>query len=277
MGHGAHRLAPFDRTDYYAARTSRQEVVSLGERICGSCTHISTSPPGAIAHVEAGRARSAPVLDDLQAAWEGVAADVLGETGCDDPPVDAFELADCLGLEVRRSPDHDGHLVGDVVYVPMAARRVRRHGVCAHEMAHWCLDRAAEDNTEDAARYLSGALMLPRRPFDRDLCETAWDLRLLQQRHINASAEMIARRVVTMRDAVATVIDNGRVKARDASPWLHERFRRLSRWERELADEVLESGETVRGDELVWAFPVFHGCWRRVVLVAEAEQLALRF
>lgn len=211
-------------------------------------------------------------------ALEGVARDALESTGCDDPPVDPFELADCLRIEVRANRRGGGRREGNVVYVDMRARHVRACGICAHEIAHVLLDRAREPNTEPGARYLSGALMLPRAAFDRDLRDTAWALDELRRRHPNASAEMIARRVVAMRDAVATIIDNGKVTARVVSPWLEDpRLRRTSRWERGLADAALDSGELVRGDQLVWALPVLDGSWRRVVIVAEASQLALRF
>lgn len=216
-------------------------------------------------------------MDDAQASWEGIAADILSETGCDAPPVDAFELADCLGVEVRASGTGRAYRRGSAVYVPVRARRERQHGTLAHELGHVCLEQAGEPDSEDGARYLSGALMLPRRAFERDLAETSWDLRSLRARHTNASAEMIARRIVNLNDAVATIFDQGKVRTRIVSPWLPERYARITRFERELADQVLSTGEAVRGDELVWAFPIFSGFWRRVVLVAEAEQLALRF
>lgn len=215
----------------------------------------------------------------MQAATEdleGIAADLLGETGCDDPPVCALELAQCCGLAVIHGTGAGAALVGDIILVPSKTRAVRRQGLIAHELGHWALARAGEPDSEEGARFLAGALMLPRRPFERDLAATSWDLRLLRARHLNASAEMIARRIVTLRDACCTIVDNGRVKARVVSPWLPERFRRLSTFERGLAALALETGETQRPDQLVWAVPVFDGQWRRVVVIAEAEQLSLR-
>lgn len=207
------------------------------------------------------------------AIWEGVAADVLESTGCDDPPVDAFELADCCGLEVRHGLTHRD---GNVIYIDSRTRDVRQHGLVAHELAHWALCRAKEQNTEPAANFVSGALMLPRCAFEKDLRSSDWDLRQLRARHIYASAEMIARRIVGLRDAVATIVDAGRIKARAASPWLPDRFRRMSRFERDLVDEALRTGEVQRADDLIWAFPVFDGAHRRVVVIAEAAQLSLK-
>lgn len=213
--------------------------------------------------------------DDALAALEGVAADVLDATGVD-APVNAFELADLCGLQVVYGAARGAHLDGARIVLGRGARRVREHGLVAHETAHYLLDRAAETNDEPGARYLSGALMLPRAAFERDL-RRSWDVAALRAKHVNVSAEMIARRLVQVRDAVATIIDQGRVKARVASPWLTSpALGRLSRWERELADEALARGASVQGDELVWACPFVDGEWERVVIVAELEQLALR-
>ncbi|MFW6087506.1 MAG: ImmA/IrrE family metallo-endopeptidase [Myxococcota bacterium] len=217
-------------------------------------------------------------MDEGQALLEGIAAEILEETGCDEPPVDAFELAELCGCEVRPGRrGGGGGRRGDVILVDVTARTVRQHGVVAHELGHWALERAGEDDSEDGARYLGGAFMLPRRPFERDLDATSWDLQALRARHLNASAEMIARRIVALRDGVASIWDQGKLRRRVSSPWLPEPFRRPTRLERELVAEVLEGGETVRADSMIWAVPVFDRGWRRVIVVAEAEQLSLRF
>lgn len=110
---------------------------------------------------------------------------------------------------------------------------------CAYELGHWAVKRAAEPNTEAGARYLAGAFTLPRRAFERDLGTTCRRIDALQRRQVNASAEMVARRIVTLRNAVTTIIDNGKVPDRVVSPWLEDpRLRRLSRWERGLADQA---------------------------------------
>lgn len=212
--------------------------------------------------------------------WEGVALDVLEATGFERPPVDALELAGACGFDVRPGERLlRARRVGDLIEVNVKLRSVALHGAVAHELGHVALERAGEDDSEDGARYLAGALMLPRRAFDRDLRTTAWDLEELRRRHPNASAEMIARRVVQLRDGVASIWDQGRCRARVASPWLDERIagRRSTPLERALAQRVLETGEAARPAALVSAIPVFSGHWRRVVVVVEAEQLALRW
>lgn len=215
------------------------------------------------------------ILDDTAAIWEGVAADALEATGCDDAYVDAFELADCCGLRVVRAYAARARLHGRTVYVDTTARIVRQHGLVAHEVGHFLLLRAREDNTERGANYLSGALMLPRRRFDRDL-GTTWNPLELQQKHPYASCEMIARRIVALRDAVATIWDHGRLTRRIASPRVNGLTgRRPTPVEQMVADRVYDTGAAVYLDDLVFGIPIFDGRWRRVIVIAEAEQLEL--
>lgn len=210
------------------------------------------------------------------ATWEGIAADLLDATSIT-APVDAFLLAHRCNIEVRGGT-RLSRREGNVVYIDATTRRVRTHGVLAHEIGHFALERAGEPDDEPGARYLAGALMLPRRDFDRDLRQCGWLLTELQARNPNASIEMIARRIVQMRDAVATIIDHGKVRYRSASPWLDDpRLGRITKWERALADEAVSTGEPAQGGALVWAVPVIDPPWERVVIVAELEQLALRF
>lgn len=191
--------------------------------------------------------------------------------------MNAIALAELLGVEVRFTGGERAQLQGDTIYVSSRSRHVRQQGLIAHELGHWALAYSGEPDSEEAAAYVGAALMLPRAHFDRDLKRTAWDLRELQAKHIHCSAEMIARRIASMRDACVTIWDQGRLKARIPSPWLPEPYRRISAFERELAAQVLESGETIKVDELVWGFPVFSGWHKRVITVAEAQQLALRY
>ena len=207
---------------------------------------------------------------------EGVAGDLLSATGLDDVAGDAFVLAEMCGLAVRVGAQPGARREGDVLYVDAKARRQRQHGLLAHEIGHWALERVGEDpRDEAAARFLSGALLVPRRRLDRDLRAT-WRLDALMALHPNASGEMLARRIVELRDAVVTVIDNGRVRARFCSPSVLAPSR-MTRLERDLAAEALEHGHVIEAGALVHATPIFEGTWRRVIVVAEAEQLAMRW
>jgi Zn-dependent peptidase ImmA (M78 family) len=180
-------------------------------------------------------------------------------------------------LRVVAGARGSARLIDSCIEVDTTVRIERQHGLVAHELGHWALRRAGELDTEQAASYVGAALLLPRRQFLRDLSTTRWDLRELRAKHVHCSAELMARRIVAVRDAVVSIWDGGRLKTRLASPWLPESYRRMSRFERELAAEVLATGETIEAGQLVWGFAVFDGVHRRVITVCEAEQLALRY
>jgi hypothetical protein len=193
-----------------------------------------------------------------------------------DAPVSAFDLATAYSLVCVAGSRGTACLQDDVIRYDASARPVRQHGYVVHEVAHYVLRLHGEPDPEDAVGYTAGALMLPGVSFDRHLLATSWDLLALRELHPNASAEMIARRITQRREAIITVIDQGRIKTRVASPWMPEPPRRLSAVERELADSALASGEPQSGGNLLNAYPFFDGAHRRVIVVADAEQLSFR-
>lgn len=179
-------------------------------------------------------------------------------------PVDAFELAELLDVHVRFWPKGHGMRDGDSVWcpAPLKARETRRHGIIAHELAHWLLEQfGLEHRCEASARYLAGALMLPREVLLRDLAEVDLDLAELQRRHPNASAEMIVARISQVQGATAWVWDNGR---------LARRYGIAEADVAEYVDRVLRLEEPVRDGALV-AWPVFDGRWRRVIVMCAAS------
>ncbi len=220
----------------------------------------------------------APWLD-----WETAAQEILDSTNTS-VPVDAFALAKACEFEVRahagRGEKHERR-DGDIIYIDPRARRQRQHMEVSHELGHWGLDRHELPQSEYGAKYLGGALLLPRREMDRDLARTAWALLKLRDIHVNASLTAIAVRTTQLRDAVATILDPcGKKKPwRITSPWINDRhLRRISAWERELAQRAYEAGEEVRGDELCYALPLLDGPphEHRVLVLCELEQLSLR-
>jgi hypothetical protein len=217
-----------------------------------------------------------PALDGLACdTWEGVARATHLATGID-APVDARELAEACGLRLEPTAGSGATLIGEVIRYDAAVRGVRQHGLIAHEVAHYVLRFHGEDDTEEAARYTAAALILPKSTFNRDLQRTAWDLEKLRQLHPNASAQMISRRISELREAVITVLDQGRVTSRVASPWMPLVTSRLTNIERELADAALETGEPQRANDLLAAYPLIDGMHRRVIVIAEARQLSLK-
>jgi len=200
--------------------------------------------------------------------WEALARDFLGEI-CAEPPIDAFALARAAGLEVRLFLGGGAVLdaVAGAIYVPARARLERQHGQVAHELGHWLLARAGEPDDELAARYLAGALLVPREALDRDLRARGWSLRALRERHPHASLELLARRVTQVRPATVTVVDQGRVTARAASPWLRPPGP-AAPWEVELAADAVVQGIELLTDRPAVAAPAVADGWRRAVVVA---------
>jgi IrrE N-terminal-like domain len=216
------------------------------------------------------------VPDGQHDTWEAVARAVHEDTGAD-APVSARELAVMCGLRLEPAGRGHGSLQHGVIRYDVHARPVRQHGIIAHELAHYVLRLYGEPDPEPAARYTAGALLVPRAAYDRDLRETAWDLDQLRARHPNASAQVLAMRVAELRDAVITILDQGRVKHRARSYWMPPAPERLTSLERELADAALQTGEVQRSGELLAAYPLLEGSHRRVIVIAEARQLRLRF
>lgn len=140
---------------------------------------------------------------------EGIARDVLEETGCDDPPVDAFELAELMGFEVHWSPRAGARTIGRRIYVHSRSSVRRQHGLIAHELGHAAAERGGLDGRDEpAACFLGGALLVPRAALRRDLRE-GLDLERLYARHQHASLEMIARRVTQVTHAGGRIWDHG--------------------------------------------------------------------
>lgn len=202
---------------------------------------------------------------------------VLQDLGDPDPPMNAFSIAGALGVKVVAASIRRAQLAGNTILVCASAQGAYQHGLIAHELGHWALIKAGDADPENAASYVGAALMLPQRHFSADLRSTGWDVRALRAKHVNCSAEMIARRIVALRDAVVAIWDQGKLTIRVPSPWLSEGYRKISKFERELAAEVLASGETINAGNLLWGFAVFEGDYKRVITVCEAEQLGFRY
>jgi len=192
---------------------------------------------------------------------EGIAREVLD--GCAiGAPVDVRLLVSRCGLQLRPWGKAYGQLSGDVIRYPIKAREARQAFTIAHELAHWALARAGEDDRdEDAADYLAGALLLPRARFMADLAATGWDLDQLRQRHPHASAQAIVVRMTQVSPATASVWDAGR---------LHRVYGEHDiATARALVDRALEVEAPIRdGDVSAW--PVLDGSFRRVLVVARA-------
>lgn len=193
---------------------------------------------------------------------EGVADEVVTATGCDDPPVDAIEVAACCGLRVEFCGVRHAVLYDDVIYVTGTQRAVLTQLYIAHEIGHWALRRADMPwLVEEDATYIAGAILVPWRTLVRDV-RRGWDLDALRAKYETAPASVIASRIAMARDGTAAIYDEGRLRRRVGPP---------HRLERELARAALESAEPVRVDDLTGAWPVFDGGRRRVIVLASNQ------
>lgn len=193
---------------------------------------------------------------------EGIAREIHERTGVT-PPIDAFELATLCGFMCRPWGRGGGKI--DIerreIRFPLKARHTHQHGVVAHELGHFALNRGGEDDRdEDACRYMAGAFMLPHDQIRADVRSTDYDLFALMALHPNASAQMIVVRMTQVCDATASVWDAGKLHSSYGAVDLDS--------DRATADLVLESGVVIRGRVDAW--PIFDGVFRRVVCVRRA-------
>ena len=183
--------------------------------------------------------------------WEGAAAELLDAT-CTTAPVDVFTLAAACGVEVRPGKRSRICLLDGIAHVDIAARGVRQQGLLAHELGHFALERSRLPQCEQGARYIAGALRLPRATFIADLARTCWSITALRSLHPHASATAIGVRITQVRCASATLIDPvGRQRPwRVTSSCARESAKTLSLLEEELAELAWSEQRELRADPL---------------------------
>lgn len=177
-----------------------------------------------------------------------------------------------VGCALRPMRSGGARLLGDVIEYDARARPTRQHGLVAHELGHWALRWAGEPDSEASASYLAGALLVPRRSLERQL-GARWCLVELCAAHPNASCEMIAHRVVARRNAVALVVDNGRVRSRIVGARAPASLRRPTVLERDLAALAVSSRMVARHHDRIAAWPVIDGDYERAVVISDVEAL----
>lgn len=244
-------------------------------------------------------------VTEYRAAIDRCADDLLWEAGVGRPPVDAFGIAQRLGLVVT----HDATLPGRARHVRLAPgdrragiraivlatedRPERRQFAVAHEIgeayAYRVYDSLGIDPRETVAsaregvaNALAGHLLVPTKWLRGLWREHDGDLRDLKHELATASHELIARRVLecVRRPLVVTLTDQGRVSWR--------------RWnlsgpaplclglEAECQQHAHESGHPAWGDgrdephtvggppiERVRSWPIHEPGWRREITFTE--------
>lgn len=239
-------------------------------------------------------------VEEVLAAVEMVAREVLWEAGVDAPPVDAIDVARRLGCSVVAVTGHEGRasrvtlgglrVGGDVIRLRPDDRPERRQWSVAHELGELLAGRvfqrlsldpaeAHASAREDVANQFASCLLLPRRWFQPTAHRHDWSVAALKEDFRTASHELIARRIITLNGGpiAITVIDNG------AQTW-----RRGSRWrppppcraELEAWKTAFDTGKPVaaycQADQVrrVRAWPVHEADWKREILLTEFEDAA---
>jgi predicted transcriptional regulator len=240
--------------------------------------------------------------EQVRAAVEGIALEVLAEGDVFGPPVDMGVLAERLGIVVARDGSSEtrarfvrigGASAGGQATILLAddPRPERRHWAIAHEIGESQAYRVFSElgvgaadappaAREAVANRLAGCLLLPREWFLADGSALDWDLAELKARYATASNEMIARRMLEMPPPVIiTLLDQGNLQWRKSNR--HFRTPPLTPPEIDAWKVAHERAQPARceqaalpeGIEDVRAWPVHEPGWRReIVRTALADE-----
>lgn len=234
-------------------------------------------------------------VEELAAALDDVAGELLLAAGVDGPPVDAFRVADAIGIDVAWDDAQSGRArfvaLEDNRRAPRTSvllrrdpRGERRHWALAHEIgeasAHRVFARLGVDPREapptareDVANRLAGRLLLPTHWLRAAARECGPDIAALKRRFVHASHELIARRMLELdAPVIITVFDDGRLTWRRSN--VPGKVPRLSPLEARCQRQVHASGEPVVLDEAgnsVQGWPVHEPDWRREILRMEVS------
>jgi hypothetical protein len=175
---------------------------------------------------------------------ESLAEIACAESGLDDRPrCDPRTLAvSYCGLTLAPWGRARARLVDGIVWYPAAASEDAQAYLVAHEVGHDLIAHAGAlpADEELAASRVGCALLLPRRPYLRDLRARGWDVPALRALWPLASPWIHARRIAEVIDgAVASRWRRGRLISRT-------RPGRASLTERALAHDGEATGEHAR-------------------------------
>lgn len=234
------------------------------------------------------------LLEDLSAALDAVAADILEQAAVDGPPVDALQVAQRLGLTVAWDDRQPGRarLVqlcgagGDQalsILLRPDPRLEREHWAVAHEIgeatAHQVFAKLSVDPREapprareTVANGLASRLLLPRDWLAADAAICNWDLIAIKDRYATASHELIARRMLDFQPPViVTVYDQNRLTWRKGNtPW---RLPQPCPLEIACRRQAHESAMAVYDDgpPAVRAWPIHEPTWQREIVRVDID------
>jgi IrrE N-terminal-like domain len=229
--------------------------------------------------------------EELSAALDSVAAEVIAALPDATPPIDAVDLARSLGLAVawddrqqgrgrivRLREFAGGEAHGSILLRP-DPRRERLQWAVAHEIGETCAGRVFQQLQVDpreapagaremVANQLAGRLLLPQPWFAIDGLHCGWDLFELKSRYRTASHELIARRMLDFSPPVViTIFDHARRTFRRGN--LPGRLPPLLPLELSAWQEAHQSGRPVAASNhlfTVRAWPVHEPDWKREIV-----------
>lgn len=242
-------------------------------------------------------------LEELAATLDRCVDDTLWEAGVVRPPVDAFRVAERLGVVVAQDASlptrgrvvrHAGPCGGETTIVlAREPRPERRHWAVAHELGETRAYRvfaelgvdprvAPPDARERIANALAGRFLAPTAWLRRAWHESRGDLTDLKSRFSTASYELLGRRLLESLGTplVVTVTDN------DSLTWRRwnnaGRVPPLCELERLCIRHAHAEDESAYGDgrdepDGLWGhaiarvrcYPVHEPGWRREVTITE--------
>ncbi len=232
--------------------------------------------------------------EELSATLDAVVRDLLSKAAVTQPPIDAFALAQALGITVATDDRQSGRarfvrlrgLCGraprPTILVRSDPRSERRQWAIAHEIGEQTAvhvfhalavdPRETSPNAREAvANHLAGRFLLPGEWFARDAVACDWDLLALKRRYLTASHELIARRMLDLTVAViVSIFDRGRLSLRRAN--VPGRVPPLCQIETDCWQTAHHSDRPAQardGTRLIQSWPVHEPDWKREILRTE--------
>jgi hypothetical protein len=235
--------------------------------------------------------------EELAAGLDAVAEEILRRAAAEAPPVDAFAVAEALGITVawddqqagrarcvrlkdRRSPKPRW-----TILLKPDPRQERQQWAVAHEigeqLAHrvfavWGADprETSPRAREIIANQLAGRLLLPTRWFFADARSCRWDLFALKARYPTASHELIARRmleckvpvIISIFDQEALAFRRSNLPGRPPPPLTIE----IRCW-RQVHARNRPVGRS-QGPYRTQGWPVHEEDWKREILRTEVQE-----
>ena len=234
--------------------------------------------------------------DEVAAILDELVAEVLAIAEIEAPPVDAFEVAQALGMAIledaRQQPrarlvrvaHPRGGLARPSIVLGVEPRSERRQWAVSHEIGEqlaercfaqlgWSADEGPAAARESLANQVARRLLLPSEWFAEDVSAEDWELPRLKKLYATASHELIARRMLDLpAPAVITVFDHGRITWRRGSS--DGRMPSLSVAEHAAWRFAHERGAIFRTRERgarIVAWPIHEPDWRREIVRCDWE------